>query len=147
MNIPEPAWLPEKTDDAGGGKKSVLEALVLGGSGLPTTGDEGPNGLCPEPAENVPLGMFGVGLDSGKDERKLRVGSKGAALLDRVDVTVELVDRDREDDEEDARLNTMLFEWPRIPGRMGAAEWDNDALDVCINPPVAPNADGAPSVP
>ena len=61
MNIPEPAWLPEKTDDAGGGKKSVLEALVLGGSGLPTTGNEG-NALCPKPTEFARRSGIATGL-------------------------------------------------------------------------------------
>lgn len=47
-NIPGPGWSPEKTDDAG------EEPLVLDRRELPTTGDEGPNALCPEPTEYAP---------------------------------------------------------------------------------------------
>lgn len=53
-NIPGPGWSPEKTDGAGEGKKTVTEPLVLDRSELPTTGDEGPNALCPEPTVYAP---------------------------------------------------------------------------------------------
>lgn len=72
-------------------------------------------------------------LGDESDTRKLRVGSKGGALLDNVDEPMELVERDRDDDDVD---------WEKIAlvecDNPGVVEWVNpgdiDEEDECKSP-------------
>lgn len=64
----------------------------------------------------------------------MRVGSKGGALLDKVDDTAEPVGRDNEDAIEEDVLNTKLPDWPN-PELIGTADvvWI-DEIGVCLSP-------------
>lgn len=81
------------------------------------------------PAEGNPAEALG----DESDTLKLRVGSKGGALLDNVDEPMELVERDIDDDDVD---------WERIVlvecDNAGVAEWENpeaiDEEDECKSP-------------
>lgn len=60
-------------------------------------------------------------LGDESDTRRLRVGSKGGALLDNVDEPMELAERDSDDDDVD---------WAKIV----LVEWDNAGVARWVNP-------------
>jgi len=92
------------------------------------------NAVDPADCGNVPWPLVEKGPPDGnapaelEDENvKFRVGSKGAALLDRVDEVTELVDLDNEGDVDWEK--TVLLECANTD-----AEGDIDEVGVCMTP-------------
>jgi len=74
-------------------------------------------------------------LGDESDTRKLRVGSKGGALLDSVDEPTELVERDKEDDVGWEKIVLVECDNAGVAGMNPEdPEWGIDEEDECKSP-------------